>query len=386
MTAAFISELLEPFSANGVNLPNRIMMSPMVKRDDPDGIPADTTVEYYRKRAASGVGTIVIGSVATEHPGNIEAFGEGAGSTPNFNSEATRAGWKRVVDAVHAEGGKIFPQLLHVGVMKRVTGKPNDLAYAPSATWGPTDRKTANTHEEIVAQSKRPIHEMGDAEVVEVIDGFAQAARRATELGFDGIALHGAHGYLIDGFLWGETNLRTDRWGGDHVGRTRLVVEIIKAIRREVGSEIPVSFRFSQWKPQDFDIYMARNPTELEELLRPIVDAGANILDASARDFSEPAFAEGEENLPYWTRKIFGLPTVMVGGTGVKRPRYAHTRTPPETFDNLDDIMRRFDRGEFDLLAVGRSLLNDPDWLKRVRAGEAFLPFNPQCLNPKFVE
>ncbi len=381
-----IAALLDPIKIRDLKFPNRILMSPVVRAVEPDGIPRDAQVSYYRKRAEGGVGTIYVGSVLVEHRGNNEAFGAGPGSAPNLTSEEARGGWRKVVESVHQAGGLIFPQLLHVGVQKAVTGKPDDISYGPSPTWGPTDRKTGNTPESVAALSQRKIHALSDSEVAEVIEAFAIGAKRAKDIGFDGIALHGAHGYLVDGFLSGDTNLRTDRWGGNHVERTRFAVEVIKAVRREIGEGMPISLRFSQWRPQDYDGHLAETPKQLEEILQPIVEAGVDILEASTRDFSEPAFAGLPDNFPYWTRKITGKPTVMCGGTGVRRGQYDNALTPPQTVNNMDEVMRRYEHGEFDLLAVGRSLVNDPMWLRRARAQEDFLPFNGKCLSPRYIE
>ena len=163
------------------------------------------------------------------------------------------------------------------------------------------------------------------------------------------------------------------------------MVEVLKAIRREVGPGMPISFRFSQWRPCDYDGHLANTPKELEEILEPIVDAGCDIIEASTRFFTEQAFENEEGNFPYWTRKITGKPTVMCGGTAVHREKYDIATTPPKTVNNTDEVMRRFDNGEFDLLAVGRALVNDPDWLKRARKVEDFKPFDGRKLNPAYI-
>ncbi len=379
-----IDPLLQPMKIGDLELKNRIVMSPIVRKVDPDGVPSEQLARYYRERAEGGVAAIYVGSMLIDHPGNEDAFGPGRGSAPDLHDEAARAGWKHVVDEVHAAGGLIFPQLLHIGAQKAVT-HPDNTAYVPSPTWGPTDRATGNSPESVKTLSERPFHELSDSEVVEVIEAFALAARRSKEIGFDGIALHGAHGYLLDGFLSDDTNLRTDRWGGDHVGRTAFVVEVLKAIRREVGPGMPISFRFSQWRPCDYDGHLADTPKELEEILAPIVDAGCDIIEASTRFFTEQAFENEEGNFPYWTRKITGKPTVMCGGTAIHREKYDVATTPPKTINNTDEVMRRFENGEFDILAVGRALVNDPDWLVRASKVEDFLPFDGRKLNPAYI-
>lgn len=384
MANVSIDPLLQPIKIRGLELPNRVMMSPVVRRVDPDGVPGEQLAQYYRRRAEGGVSVIYVGSMLIEHPGNEEAFGSGIGSAPHLDTDEARAGWRKVVDEVHAAGGLIFPQLLHIGAQKSVT-HPDNVAYVPSATWGPTDRATGNSPESVAKLSQRPFKALSDSEVSDVVESFAQAAKRSKDIGFDGIALHGAHGYLLDGFLSGDTNLRTDRWGGDHVQRTAFVVEVLKAIRREIGDYMPISFRFSQWRPCDYDGHLVNTPKELAEILEPIVDAGLDIIEASTRFFSEQAFVGEEGNFPYWTRKISGKPTVMCGGTAVHREKYDLATTPPKTVNNTDEVMRRHENGEFDLLAVGRALLNDPQWLQRAIRQEDFLPFEGKTVNPAFM-
>jgi 2,4-dienoyl-CoA reductase-like NADH-dependent reductase (Old Yellow Enzyme family) len=385
MTTPLIAPLLEPMQIRGTKFRNRIAMSPVARAGCQDGVPGEELAAYYRKRAECGVGTIFTGSVFVNHKETADGYGVGVGKTPSLSTTAALEAWRRIVDSVHAAGSLIIPQLLHVGVMKAPSGQPDDIAFSPSGTWGPTDRPTGYTKEAIAALSGRQIHAMTEAEILEIIEAFADSARNAKAVGFDGIALHGAHSYLIDSFLWGGTNLRKDRWGGDHVGRTRFAAELVRAIRAAIGKDMLISIRFSQWKPQDFDARLARSPKELEEILRPLVDASVDILDASSRDFSEPAFDDRPENLPYWTRKVMGMPTMMVGGTAVLRQKFDAPLAPPQTINNLEEIMRRYEHGEFDLLAVGRALLNDPQWLERAREGGPFLPFNPKCLSLAYV-
>ena len=376
-----IEPLFSAFRVKAVTFPNRVVMSPMTRNFSPNGIPGDDVAAYYRRRIEGGVGAIITEAVCVEHQGAVGDAGLGEHGTPYMWSEAALAGWRKVVDAVHAVGGVIFPQLWHMGVMKRPgTGPfPDYPACRPNGIWGPTDRKTALSSEYLSLVSA-PTQPMTESDIADVIEAFATGARNAKACGFDGIAIHGAHGYLIDTFLWSETNTRTDRWGGDHVQRTRFAVEIVKAIRREIGAEMPISLRYSQWKSQDFDGRLADTPRQLEQILGPLADAGVDIFEVSTRNFALPAFEGSPLGLAGWTRKLTGKPTMMVGGTCVERPKYASALTPPTTVNNLDQVMAKWEAGEFDLLEVGRALVNDPNWLKRAAAGEAFLPFDPQSM------
>lgn len=376
-----IDPLLQPLQLKRCSLPNRILMSPMTRNFSPQGVPGEDVAAYYRRRAEGGVGTIITEAVCVEHPGAVGDAGLGEHGTPYMWTEAALAGWRRVVDEVHAAGALIFPQLWHMGVMKRPgTGPyPDYPGCRPNGIWGPTDTTTVLARD-YVEMMGRPTQAMSESDIADVIAAFASGARSAKTVGFDGIALHGGHGYLIDSFLWGYTNTRTDRWGGDHVGRTRFVVELIKSIRSAIGPDMPISLRYSQWKSQDYDAKLARTPQELEQILGPISDAGVDIFEASTRNFALPEFEGSDLGLAGWTRKLTGKTTVMVGGTGVQRGKYDSALKPPTTVNNLDQVMLRFERGDFDLLAVGRSLLNDANWVKKALRGEEFLPFDPRCM------
>ena len=204
---------------------------------------------------------------------------------------------------------------------------------------------------------------------------------RARDAGFDGIAIHGAHGYLIDTFFWAETNQRTDRWGGSIANRARFGAEVVRAIRAAIGPDLPIFFRFSQWKQQDFRARLATTPQELEQLLGPLADAGVDVFDGSVRYFNRAEFEGSPLNLSGWAKKLTGKLAMAVGGIGLDRGMYDSNRTgKAAATDNITLLMERFNRGEFDLVAVGRSLLNDPEWTRKLRRGEAQLPFDQSKL------
>jgi 2,4-dienoyl-CoA reductase-like NADH-dependent reductase (Old Yellow Enzyme family) len=222
---------------------------------------------------------------------------------------------------------------------------------------------------------------MTDEEIVDVIAAFARAAKNAVAVGFDGIALHGGHGYLIDSFLWHETNQRTDRWGGTLEKRAEFAAELVRAIRREIGPGVPIMFRFSQHKQQDYWAKLGQTPEELGVLLNIIADAGVDILDASIRGFDTPAFEGADLNLAGWAKKLTGKLSSTVGGIGLSnRLEQMFAGEETKALDNLDRVLERFENGEFDLILVGRGMLGDPAWSNRVRAGEPLAPFDKTAL------
>ena len=361
-----VTPLFKPFTLGNLALSNRIVMAPMTRNFSPKGVPNQAVVDYYRRRAESGVGLIITEGTVVDH-----AAANGYPNVPHFCGEDALAGWKQVVDAVHAAGGKIAPQLWHVGNVRRLGTEPN--GDVPG--YGPMEKQK---------DGKVLVKGMTQQDIDDVVAAFAKAAKDAKDVGFDAIELHGAHGYLIDQFFWEGTNQREDQYGGSMENRGRFAVEIIKAVRAAVGADYPIIFRFSQWKQQDYTARLAPTPELLEQFLTPLSDAGVDIFHCSQRRFWEPEFESSELNLAGWTRKITGKPCITVGSVGldgeflqfmVNTDKVAQTA-------NIDGLLERLDADEFDLVAVGRALLVDPQWADKVREGrfDDIAPFSRDAL------
>jgi 2,4-dienoyl-CoA reductase-like NADH-dependent reductase (Old Yellow Enzyme family) len=368
--------LFSPLKIRNLLLPNRVVMSPMTRQFSPGGVPGQNVADYYRRRAEGGVGLIITEGTGIDHPAAIGAGSMGEHNIPVLHGQAALEGWRNVVNAVHAAGGRIFPQLWHMGVIRQAnTGYfPEAPSSGPSGVWGPEGRITSVSPQYLQSLGALP-PPLTDSEILAVIEGYARSAANAREVGFDGIAIHGAHGYLIDTFLWGETNLRRDRWGGDLQRRTTFAVEVVKAMRRAVGADMPIMLRFSQWKLQDYHGRIANTPAELETILGPLADAGVDLFDASTRRYQEPAFADSPLTLAGWTKKLSDKPTMAVGGIGLVKDLPGTFENGSDVANNVPDVARRIEAGEFDLAAVGRSLLGDAHWLQKVRNGEPLQRF-----------
>ena len=345
--------LFRPFKLGDMTLKNRIVMAPMTRNFSPNNnIPGDNVVEYYRRRAEGGVGLIVTEGTCVGHIG-----ASGYPGVPYFHGEERLAGWKKVVNAVHEAGGKIAPQLWHVGAVRKTGTMPEgDVpGYGPSGMNVP-----GKVNREVMSQK----------DIDDVIGAFAQAAADAKETGFDAVELHGAHGYLIDQFFWEGTNQRNDHYAGSIESRGRFAVELIEAVRQAVGPDFPIIFRWSQWKLQDYSARLAKNPQELERFLLPLSNAGVDIFHCSQRRFWESEFEGVELNLAGWTRKITGKPAITVGSVGLDA---VFTPKPGEmTFReadpaSLDTLLDRMNEKEFDLVAVGRALISNPAWVNLVQ-------------------
>jgi len=361
---AATAALFRPFDLRGVELANRIVMAPMTRSKSPGSVPGPDVAAYYRRRAENEVGLIITEGTTVAH-----AVSSMDANIPNFHGEAL-AGWKRVVDEVHAVGGKIAPQLWHVGSARNPSGNvtnPDVPSASPSG---------------YVKPGKRVFEPMTVDDVHAVIRAFADGARAARELGFDAVEIHGAHGYLIDQFFWAELNERDDAFGGDFERRLRFGSDIVAAVRREVGADYPIIFRFSQWKQQDYDAKLAHTPDELAAFLAPLTAAGVDVFHCSQRRFWEPEFEGSDLNLAGWTKKLSGQPTITVGSVGLSGEFIAAFRGESSEAAPLDDLIARLERDEFDLVAVGRALLVDPAWARKVHENryDELAPFTREAL------
>ncbi len=345
------NSLFQPFSCKNLHLPNRIVMAPMTRSFSPGGIPGENVAAYYERRAAADVGLIITEGTTVDRPGASSDK-----NVPLFYGETALAGWANVCDRVHQAGGKIAPQLWHTGM----TRKPGT-GHTPE---GITDSPSGLTH-----RGKLVAPVPTEADVEDMVSSFARSAAHAAKLGFDAIEIHGAHGYLIDEFFWDVMNVREDRYGGDLADRARFGAEIISECRKAVGNDMPIILRISQWKQQEYEAKLAETPQELEAFLKVFVDAGVDILHCSQRRYEVAEFEGSGLNLAGWAKKLTGLPTITVGSVGLSSEFFGAFMGQGSELSALDDIIERLDKGEFDLVAVGRALLQDPDWAKKIKEG-----------------
>lgn len=347
--------LFEPFSLKSLKLKNRIVMAPMTRGFAEGGIPGVPQAEYYAARALGEVGLILTEGTVIERPAARNEPG-----IPLFHGQALD-GWRQVLAAVHANGGKIAPQIWHSGSVKSMTTpwEPESPVESPSGLIAPGSPRGTAMSEEDIADS---------------IAAWARAAGEAKRLGFDTLEIHGAHGYLVDQFFWSGTNLRTDRYGGATLReRSRYAIELVAAVRRAVGPGFPILLRVSQWKQQDYSVRLAPSPDELSDWLGPLADAGVDLFDCSQRRYWEPEFPEidGEQGLNFagWVKKLTGVATMTVGSVGLGRDFFTTFDGSNAKAVSIAPLIERLERGEFDLVGVGRALIANPAWPRLVRSG-----------------
>lgn len=373
MALSDIERLFEPVTINGLTLPNRIVMAPMGRGFSPNGVPPDGFIDYFVRRTVGGVGLCISEATTVDHPVAANDLVHS-----QMHGEAALGQWRRIVTEIHQAGGKFMPQLWHVGTVRAaqsdagLTDIPNShlSPVGPSGWAEPLAHRSGSVRPITTAQAVG--EPMTENDIADVMDAFARAAVAARQIGCDGIEIHGAHGYLIDQFLWERTNWRADAYGGDLASRARFAAELIQEVRRRVGPDFPIFLRLSQWKQQDYHCKLAESPAELEALLGPLADAGVDLFDCSTRRYWEPEFPGSSLNLAGWAKKLTGKASMTVGSVGLARSNWAEEGGSPLSDSepaNIDPLLERLARGEFDLVGVGRMLISNPHWPNAMREG-----------------
>ncbi len=324
--------LFEEYNLADVKLKNRLVRSATYeKRADIDGFVTDSIIEFYCDLAKGGVGLIITGNVLV-HVSGI--------SVPNMlciHNDYYIKKLKLLTDSVHNYGGKIFIQLVHGGRQCFPSLLGGQSPIAPSAVYDPSTKITPR--------------EMSNEEILEIIDAFVSAARRSVEAGFDGIQIHGAHGYLVNEFLSPHTNRRTDYWGGDEERRFHFLEEIYELMRKEIGYSVPIIIKMNA------DDYVDRGLTQYDSLkiaLR-LQSLGINAIEVSGGMYEsgnktvrlnilqpeQEAYFRSSAGL---FKQELNIPVILVGGIRSKTV--------------AEDVLHK---NEADLIALARPLIREPD-------------------------
>jgi len=337
-----MNKLFTPYNLSGLALANRVVMAPMTRTRTPENIPSDLTVLYYAQRASAGL-------IITEGlPVSEEA--RGYLYTPGLYTDEQTAGWRKVTDAVHAKGGKIFAQLWHVGRLSHVSLQPGNGAPVSSGTVPATTTMVyawAEPGKEGPVLPSKP-RALTTDEVQRVIQDFVASARRAMDAGFDGIELMAANAFLFDQFLSSKLNTRTDQYGGSITNRQRLLLETIDAMAAEIGSE-KVSVRISPFgRIYDMEAF-----------------------DGEAETWMSVASALNERNLAYVHLNY--QTTISAAGTpegfgAAFRNAYRGTLIGAGGFTQ-ELANQELEKGELDLIAFGTAFISNPDLVARMKNG-----------------
>ncbi len=342
--------LFTPFETKSLKVRNRIVMSPMGRSSAPEGVLVDAATSYYGRRAQGGAGLII-----SEASGIARPAASNDPHAPDFHGPALE-GWRKVLHAVHAAGAAMAPQLWHVGAVTDVRHPELARPFESPSGFAATEIEKGGP--------------MTESDIGDVIKAYADGARTARDMGCDMVEIHAAHGYLIDQFFWQATNRRNDGYNGTIAERSRFAVEMLRAVRAAVGPDFAISLRISQWKMLDYAARIAETPKALASWVEPLAEAGVDLFHCSQRRFWEPEFPDSDLNLAGWVKKLSGKPTITVGSVGLDSDLVSSTYQgkPAETV-GLNELLRRLDRGDFDLVAVGRAMIANWDWADKVREG-----------------
>lgn len=330
---------------NTISLNNRILMAPLTRcMADDDLVPTDDMVKYYAKRAKAGL----IISEATI----IRPDGQGYPNTPGLFTHAQIAGWKKVTDAVHAEGGKMFAQLWHVGRVAHPYFFDGEV-LAPSAIGV---EGTVPRMRELTYQTPKAVTQ---EEITQLVADYAQAAVNAIEAGFDGVEIHGANGYLIDQFLHYAANQRTDEYGQTPENMSRFALEVTDAVADRIGAD-RVGLRVSPGAYFNMDG---------DQRDRAVFDFLISALNSRNLAYLHVGIFDDAMEFEYLGGSVSAYLRSIYKGTLVGVGSYT-AESGAEAIQNQ----------KFDLLAIGRPFIANPDYVERVQAGQAVKEYDESML------
>jgi 2,4-dienoyl-CoA reductase-like NADH-dependent reductase (Old Yellow Enzyme family) len=362
-----LPKLFSPITLAGHTLRNRVAMAPLTRQvAEPDGTPTVEMAAYYSRRARGGVGLIITeGTYEAEHYGARAYL-----SQPGIVTARHIAGWRRVADAIHANGAKAILQLMHGGRVSDPHCLGGARPVSASATHSPGWVLYTDTHDEADIRGIAgdwpkvtfgPARALTQAEMSEIADGFAEGAARAVEAGFDGVELHGANGYLLYQFIHTGTNLRTDDYGGAAENRVRFPRLVCDRVRAAIGHEKIITLRLSQDGVDDFGGAWAGGVATAREIGLALRGAAVDALHWSSFNYLDNRDPGSDVPMPAALREASGLP-MIANGNIAQGP----------------DAEAAIGNGAADIVAVGRPIFANPDWPQMVRSGHAvdLVPFD----------
>lgn len=328
-----IDALFTPYSIGPCQTRNRFVMAPMSVGEYEDGVPTAGVADHYELRAKGGVGLLITGGTIVDHP-----LGSAEANVGRMNARSLEA-WKVITEKVHAHGAGIFCQLWHQGPL-------TNPGIGPRA---------------IVEEGSTVVTEASRSDLTSVIESFVRSARLAHDAGFDGVEIHGAHGYLLDSYLRAFGTRAADN---TEVTPETFVYLLVKEVRAAVGPRFPMGFRFSRWSNSEYSGNYLGDPASLEGILLPLKQAGVDVFHASRGygPFWPPEYKESPLTLAGWCKRGTGMPTITVGHVGLE-PRQFFSGNE----GGLSTLMNQLTGNQFDLVAVGRALLKNPDWVSMLK-------------------
>jgi 2,4-dienoyl-CoA reductase-like NADH-dependent reductase (Old Yellow Enzyme family) len=365
---ARLQSLMTPIQVGSRHLRNRFVMPGMQRMLAQDGVPSEDFVTWYAQRAIGGAAMIISEGAAIDHPSATKS------ARILRVSESARSGWQRCAESVQAAGALFLMQLFHEGAV-RVAGR------------GPSPEAPTLSPSGLITRDRSSGRAATRIELDSIKEAYVRAARLAEECGADGVEIHSAHGYLLHQFLGRATNTRDDEYGcGSIDNRLRYAKEIVEAIRHTVKREFLVSFRFSQFAEADFAAKPIETPDELAALLSTLRRAGVDLFNVSTRRFWLPEWTGTDDQLSLagWSRRLTDARVMTVGSVGLSQDLYASLVDDERSYEPPEyrSLLERFNAGYFDLVAVGRGMFADPNWVTKVASGqiETLIPWKRELI------
>ncbi|MBC3495673.1 alkene reductase [Pseudomonas sp. SWRI100] len=338
--------VFEPYTLGAITLSNRIVMAPLTRNRAEEGLlPSQFAATYYSQRASAGL----LITEATQ----VSKQAQGYQNTPGIFTQQQVSAWREVTDAVHAEGGRIFLQIWHVGRVSHVVYQDGQPPVAPSAIRAAAKVSVNNELVDVSEPRALRIEELPD-----IVEDFRQSAANAIKAGFDGVEIHAANGYLLDQFLKDSANKRTDAYGGSVANRARLVLEIAQAVASEIGAE-RTGIRISPVSPFN-DVSSTNAQKQYDYLIDKLNELGLVYLHVI-------------EGVPGGSRDI-----APFDYAGLRR-RFTNTVIVNNGYD-VELASSQLAAGQADLFAIGRPFIANPDLVERLNSGAALASFDPSTL------
>jgi N-ethylmaleimide reductase len=339
--------LFDPYAPGSLKFSNRVVLAPLTRNRAGAGfVPSEFAATYYAQRASAGL----LISEATQ----ISRQGQGYQDTPGIYTQAQIDGWRKVTEAVHAKGGRIFVQLWHVGRVSHVDLQEGGAApVAPSAIRAETKTFVNNRFVDVSEPRALELDELPG-----IVNDFRHAAANAIAAGFDGVEIHGANGYLLDQFAKDGANVRTDAYGGSIESRARLLLEVTAAVANEIGAE-RTGVRISPVSPAG-GVSSSDPQAQFNYIVEQLDALGIGYLHV----------VEGATGGPR---------DVAPFDFDALRRRFRNTYIANNGYD-LELASTRLAEGKADLIAFGRPFIANPDLVERLKAGAPLAAFNPATL------
>lgn len=348
-------KLFSQFKLKDFMLKNRIGVAPMTRMSAAaESIPRQDVLDFLVSRAKNGTSIIFTEAIVTDY--------ESAQGYPGQSRILTQPqidAWKPVVREIQRQGAIAIMQMFHCGRMAWPEANPANRSIAPS----PITPKQDNP----MTGEPYPVPEaMSNFDIDHVITGFVETAKGAVEAGFDGIEIHGAHGYLINQFLSSYSNRRTDSYGGSVENRYRFAHEVIQAVRKVIPDDRLLTFRISNWGVADMEVSLFDSKEEYQEIIRRLANEPIDAISVSTYGYNEKAFGTNK-NMAQLTREITDLPLMICGGI----------------FDRASSEEALQDA---DIILSGKSLLLNPNWVEEVQAEKALNRYKSEEADIAYTE